>query len=72
MRIVYNYTMNKKHVTTKIWKGTLIKIRIAAALFGKSNIQIIEDMVNFWLTENNCDPMTGLPMRTQQSGDNDV
>lgn len=48
--------MNKLQVTTKIWQGTLDKIRVASGLSGKSQVQFIDEMVNFWLSVNGYNP----------------
>ncbi len=46
--MVYNYTMNKTHVTTKIWKGSLEKMKIAAAISGVTQVEFVDNLIDSW------------------------
>lgn len=48
--------MNKLQATTRIWQGTLDKIRVAASLAGQSQVVFMDEMVNYWLSLNGYDP----------------
>lgn len=51
--MVYSYTMSdyKEHVTNKVWKGTLKKLRMVYALTGENMVSILDRLISEELEE---------------------